>query len=167
MDTCFECGGKLKIVSKPGRMTWDENDLYEIPTELKISTCIECGQPFEDTFVKTKIANAIRAQKKIKPNPKLLQLRWIDSFLDNMFKCPKMYGNKTAIYCQTILLLEFRELLLSKGLVARSREIQNRLHIFFQKKWPQLGTAAFPKNISLEDELIPALKEFCDVWINI
>lgn len=166
MDTCFECGGKLKVVSKPGRMAWDEDELFEIPVELKISTCIECGESFEDGFVKAKIANAIRGQKKSKPGPRLLQLRWIDKQIDSMLSRPKAYGNKASVYCQTIRLLEFRELLLSKGTEAKSKEISKALHTFLQKRWPKLGAAAYPKDASLEEELAPALREFCDVWIN-
>lgn len=166
MDTCFECGGKLKLIAKPGRLAWDGDDLYEIPVELKISTCLDCGQPFEDGFVKAKIANAIRGQKKSKPGSRLLQLRWIDNFIDSMLKRPQMFGDHSSIYCQTILLLEFREILLTKGQHSYSREIQDALHKFLRKRWPKLGSAAFPSEASLEDEFAPALKEFCDVWIN-
>lgn len=166
MNICFECGGKLKLISKAGRMAWDGDDLYEIPIELKISTCLDCGQPFEDAFIKHKIVNAIKAQKKIKPSSRLLQLRWIDNFIDTMLKKPKIFGNKAAIYCQVVLLLEFRELLLSKGADDKSKEIQSSLHQFMLKRWPSLGSSLYPKEISLEDELAPVLKEFCDIWIN-
>lgn len=166
MNICFECGGELKLISKSGRLAWDDDELYEIPVELKISTCLECGQSFEDAFVKNKILNAVRGQKKSKPGPRLLQLRWIDKCIDAMLKFPKMHGNKTSVYCQVILLLEFREMLLSKGLDAKSKKIQNALHKFLLKRWPEMGSAVYPKDISLEDELAPVLKEFCDVWIN-
>lgn len=166
MDICFECGGKLQLISKAGRMAWDGDELYEIPVELKISTCLDCGQSFEDSFVKQKIVNAVSAQKRLKPNPRLLQLRWIDNFIDTMLKQPKVFGNKAAIYCQVILLLKFRELLLSKGVSDKSKEIQKSLRKFLQKQWPNLGSATYPKDVSLEDELAPVLKEFCDIWIN-
>lgn len=166
MHICFECGGKLKVIAKSGRMAWDGTDLYEIPVELKISTCLECGLHFEDSFVKVKIANSIRGQKKVKPSPRLLQLRWIDNFLDEMLKRPAMYGDSSSVYCQTLLLLELRELFLSKGEDAKSSRIQDALHKFLQERWPSLGCAAFPKNASLEDEFAPVLKEFCNVWIN-
>lgn len=166
MNICFECGGKLKSIAKLGRTTWDGSDFYEIPLELKISTCLECGQHFEDSFVKAKIANAVRGQKKVKPNPRLLHLRWIDTFIDEMLKRPGMYGDTSAVYCQTLLLLEFRELFLSKGEDAKSEKIQDSLHKFLQQRWPSLGSFAFPKNVSLQDEFAPVLKEFCSVWIN-
>lgn len=167
MHICLECGGKLKLVAKPGRMVWDGEDLFEIPAELKISACVECGQPFEDAFIRGKINNAVKAQKRMKhPPPRLLYLRWIDNFLDNMFKRPSMYGDVDSVYGQTILCLSLRELILAKGSPPPHRKIADALHLFMQKRWPQLGSNCTPEGISLNDEFAPALKEFCDVWIH-
>ena len=170
MNTCFECGGKLKVVAKPGRMAWDDDDeLYEIPQELKISVCLECGQPFEDDFVKVKIQRAIEAQKKQAPSQRLKTLRWIDKQLNSMFKRTGMYASSNeAFWVQVLLLLEFREVILAKGDSAKPREIMDRLHTFQRKRWPEIGCCAFPseEQADLESEFAPALREFCDVWIN-
>lgn len=166
MHICFECGGKLEIISKSGRMAWADDELYEIPVELKISTCLECGQPCEDLFVKNKIANTIRGQKKNKPGPRLLQLRWVDKCIDTVLKNPKNYGNKSAVCCQIVLLLQFREVLLSKGEQANTKNIYIALRKCLQKHWSQPNTTILLKGISLEKELVPVLREFCDVWIN-
>jgi hypothetical protein len=165
MDTCFECGGTLKIVAKPGRLTSDENLLYEIPSELKISTCTNCGEAFEDSFIKVKIANSVESQKKSNPSAKLLYLRWIHTFIDNMLTRPGMYGTDIAVYCQLLLLLEMRELILSKGTNDKSDEIRDAIHLSLQKTWPKLGSLVLPLNVPLED-LANKLKEFCNVWIN-
>jgi len=95
-----------------------------------------------------------------------MQLRWIHNCIASMMKRPKIYGDKSSVYCQTVQLLQFREIILSKGLSDKSREIQKALHTFLLKQWPDLGSAAYPNDVSLEDELAPILKIFCDVWIN-
>ena len=166
MHICFECGGRLKLVAKPGRMAWDGDDLYEIPSELKISACLDCGQPHEDEFLKKKLQRSIDAQKKIKPNTRLIYLRWIDTFLDKMFCRPSMYGDANVIYSQTLLCLAFRELILSRGEKDGGNRIADVMHDFLQKRWPTMGASCVPTDVSLDDELAPALKEFCDVWIN-
>lgn len=165
MDTCFDCGGKLKIVAKPGRMVWDNDELYEVPTEVKISACLDCGQPLKDAFMKNKLQNSIAAQKKTKPNVRLLHLRWIDKLLFEMFKRPRMFGNKCAVLCQTLLLLESREMIISRGEQSKHKEIHEAWIKFKSKKWDP-SALAYPKGISLENDLAPALREFCDIWIN-
>ncbi len=167
MDTCFECGGKVKLIAKIGRTIFDDNLFYEIPPELKIPTCVECGYLLEDEFTQSKINNAIRSQKEVKPNSRLLQLRWIDDFIKLIFQQPKSFGNRAAVYCQVILLLKFRELLLSKGADDKRKEIIRALKEFIRKKWPKMDTGlVYPKDVLLEDELAPALRVFCNIWIN-
>lgn len=166
MHLCFECGGVLKLISKPGRMTWDGDLLYEIPPELKISACIECGQPHEDDFLKARLQKIIEAQKKVKPSTRLLCLRWVDTSLDRMLKRPAMYGDCSSVAIQACLLLQFREMLLSKGEEDHGRKILDTMHRFLQKRWPEMGCLWVPSDVDLNTEFAPALKEFCDVWIN-
>lgn len=164
MDTCFECGGKLRVAAKPGRMVWDDDELYEIPTEIKISACLKCGQPHEDSFMKAKLSNSIEAQKKVKPSPKLLHLRWVHKFLDNMFDHPRMFGNRCAVLCQMLTLLECREMILTRGESAKHDELHRAWIKFAHQRW-NCGNLAYPTKISME-ELVPALREFCDIWTN-
>jgi len=151
MNTCFDCGGKLKLIAKPGRLAFDdidENEYYEIPAELKISTCLDCGEPNIDNFVKMKIDHSIESQKKVKPSTKLLQLRYINNKLEDL-----LYRYKED-YLQYLIvnLLEFREIIISKGTCSSSKEINNALKAFMKSH----------NNNDIND----TLGAFCDVWIN-
>lgn len=166
MNICFECGGKVKLITKAGRLVWDEEELFEIPTEFKIPTCLECGHCHEDVFVQTRLNKSIVGQKKIKPGFKLLMLRWIDYRLEDMFDKPSSYGKALDILSQIKLLLTMREMVLSKGESDKKNIISNRIFSFLHKKWPK--TKESIENINLLDidtEFSASMKEFCDVWI--
>ena len=168
MDTCFECGGKLKLIAKHGRMVWDEDKLYEIPPELKISACVECGQPHVDKFVTGRLQKIIEAQRNVKPSQRLLYLRWIDNRLEEIFRRTLMWAvTIEALYSQVLTLLEFRELILTKGESKQDRKLIETMHSFMHKRW-KIHALAFPKSedVDLETEFAPAMKEFCDIWIN-
>lgn len=166
MHICLECGGKLKVIAKTGRLTWDGNDLYEIPPEIKITTCINCGQPLEDAFLRAKLKKSIEAQKRVAPGMKLMMLRWVDERLDAMFQRTRMWAHDgSSLITQVLLLLEFRELVLSKGAADRSADLVDHMQKFLGKRFPEKGNLFCPPNIDLDTELAPALKEFCDVWI--
>lgn len=164
MNICFECGGKLKLIAKPGRVTYDEDgngELWEIPQELKITTCLDCGSLQEDNFVAAKILRSIEGQKKSLIGYKLKTLRWIYSSASDLFDRP---GNRSSLYSQTILLLDFREVLLSRG-ESQKEKIRAELHKFMCKKYPKLGKSAYPFDISLID-LARGLENFFEVWAN-
>src|SRR4051812_655263 len=124
MDTCFECGGKLKLIAKAGRLAWYENELFEVPAEFKISVCIECGEPHKDEFVKAKMEVICEAQKKTKPSQRLLMLRWVDNYLMCLLKRPGMYAlDCDSLFALVQILLETRSVVINKGECAETKEI--------------------------------------------
>lgn len=166
MAVCIDCGGRVKLITKAGRMAWHDNELYEIPQEIKIPTCLECGQPSEDVFVKAKIDRALEGQKKQKPSVRLLQLRYLDKYLTQIFKTPGMFGDHKTVYALIIATLEFREIVISKGQVNHHRGMTDKLHTFLLKRWPDLGCCAYPGESDLDTEFVPDMREFTDLWIN-
>jgi hypothetical protein len=170
MHICFACGGKLKVIAKPGRMYEDETgELYEIPAELKIPTCLDCGTPHEDTFITGRIERSVASQKKIDPGLRIKMLRYIDKHLRDVFKRPAMWGGAEAVESLTYQGLLIRQVLLDKGELKDTRKIHNALTSFCRKRFPKHNNAGNPlldPKLDLDTEVAPMLSEFCDIVVN-
>lgn len=171
MDTCFQCGGKLKIVAKPGRMAYgieDENDeLYEIPAELRISTCTVCGWMFEDEYW-MKIQRACDAQRKCAPGMRVEMLRHIDKFIRSVIERPGMFGTVEAVEATILTLLNVRTAVLDKGKTKDQSILMQEYRKFLSARIPNMGnTHEKFYALDLNEEVAPMLSEFCDVWVNV
>ena len=89
MTNCFQCGGALKLIAKPGRTVYDlyTANSWEIPRDLSITTCLECGFRY-DWLISNKLVNVINSQKSGNHSPKLMSLRQIDSFIHSQLLTP-------------------------------------------------------------------------------
>lgn len=170
MDTCFHCGGKLKLIAKPGRMALGAEEevdtYYEIPAELRISTCLVCGWIFEED-VWMKVQRACDAQRVCKPGFRLNMLRFVDDYIRNVLKRPSMYGQQESVENQILCLLNVRQAVIEKGTPANQRKVFDAYHSFLGQRYPKMGNnAQYVHDFDLENELAPVLSEFCDVFIN-
>lgn len=152
------------MIMKPGRLSWQDDELFEIPNELKLPTCIQCGQVYEDPFLVARLQKALQSQKKMTPGPKLLSLRWIHRRIDSIFDRPEMWASDgQSLFEQIVTYLEFRELILYRGVIEDERCVLNFAVNFMQKKF-KTGNPNF-NSIELT-KLVPIFRELCDVWIN-
>lgn len=172
MDTCFQCGGKLKAIAKAGRMAYgpdeEDDELYEIPSELKISTCLDCGWLFEEE-VWLKIQRAVEAQKKCAPGYRVDMLRFVDKRIRDILDRPAFYGNQPAVELVVLQLLIVREAVVRKGKTANAPLLTKQYRRFLKKHLPKtpekLLSTEFHK-LDLNEEFAPLLSDFCDVWVN-
>lgn len=169
MDTCFHCGGKLKLIAKPGRMALGAEEVdtyYEIPAELKISTCLVCGWTFEEE-VWMKVQRACEAQRICKPGFRLNMLRFVDENIRRILKYSPMYGKQEAVEMQILQLLGVRQAIIEKGNPLDKRKVDNSYYSFLKERYPDIGNnGGYTHDFDLENELAPLLSEFCDVFIN-
>lgn len=171
MNICFACGSKLKLIAKPGRLIWDDQDdndlLWEIPQEIKIPVCIDCGFILEEPFWKKKVTRSIESQKKVKPSTRLAQLRWIDQTLEGLLENPETYAlTLDGLFARIILSLQFREIAMSKGLSDQSQRVISSCEKFILHRHPQYSDikALLSSKMPL-DEFADIMEMFCDVWI--
>lgn len=163
MNICLECGGRLRLVAKPGRLVWNDDELFEIPSELKISTCLQCGQSLEDLFVSAKLKKSIAGQIKTNPGQKLLLLRWIDKTL---YRSIETAVDARTLYTQVILFLKFREIVLSRAEDDRSKQIDDLAIEIMKRYWPdQEDQNLLIESIQDISLFSNVMKEFCDIWI--
>lgn len=169
MDTCFQCGGRLKLIAKLGRMALgseEEETYYEIPAELRISTCLVCGWMFEEDVL-MKVQRSCDAQRNCKPSFRLNMLRYVDQCLRNIIKRPAMYGQQESVESQILCLLNVRQAVLEKGLPISQRKVYDAYYAFLKERYPKMGNnAQYVHSFDLKNELTPVLSEFCDVFIN-
>lgn len=169
MHICVDCGGMRKMIAKPGRMTWEGEELYEIPQEVKIATCVECGTPFEDAYFKGRVSRAILAQKNANPGFRVNMLRYIDKTIRNAILRPGMYVGTSSAALETMILtlLGCRETVLNKGVEPGGNKLVEAYMKFLTKRFPGCGARGdMLHDLDLEAEAAPMLSEFCDVWIN-
>lgn len=114
MNICFDCGGGVKMLAKPGRMYYpstssdrEERVSCEIPPELKIPTCVECGTVNEDVFLKAKLDKIYLATVK-NGGLKYAMINYIDNSIHMMFKRPKTFGSAAEILLQLFVYLDLR-----------------------------------------------------------
>lgn len=162
MDVCFECGGKLKLIAKPNRTVWCDGYVFELAADMKMQTCISCGRFHEDAYYRAKIAKTVAGQRKNNPGQRLIMLSWVDKALQSRFCRPQAYAGARGLYSETILLLEFRELINKNP----QYNIVDRLDMFLAKRYPNKGAFAIPPNISIE-ELAKDLSTFRDLLVNV
>jgi hypothetical protein len=169
MNTCFECGGKLKMIAKAGRLAESDNDLFEIPAELRLPTCISCGSTFEDEFTAKRIDNAISSQKSTNPGAKLRTLRWIDSQIRKILTSPRQYGGNVGVTTQILLMLQMRNVTISKGVDAQEKLLLDKFSKLLQEQHPDLDHTkqkAALLQLNMEEDLTPLLRVFADLWIH-
>lgn len=164
---CLDCGGNIKYIAKPGRMIWDQEELYEVPPELKIPTCLECGSIQEDIFVKAKMAKTIQSQRTNKPGARLYLLRHVDKSIRNVLNRPAAYGDASSVLATIKTYLEMREAILVKGELAPSaaNKLSRDFINFLKKRFPKMNSLAYLNSLDLDDVSI-SCADFCDIWIN-
>lgn len=130
MDVCFDCGGKIKLIAKPGRMHYLEDGKQgEIPQELKLPTCIDCGSINEnDVFVKTKLEKITRNSQS--NNLRQSMLSFIDETIRDMLS-PRyaMFGDQCEITLQLLTLLDMRQFIIYRE-TKRNGNYTNPQHLF-------------------------------------
>lgn len=170
MHLCFACGGSLKLIAKPGRMTEDDaEELFEIPAELKIPTCLECGATHEDEFIAARIQRAIDSQKKQDPGLRIKMLRYLDDCTRTVLKFPRMWGDLPAVEAIILTNLETRQALLEKGEPSNPRKVIDAYIAFGRKRFPKHDKCTNPfhdNDLDLHEEYAPMMREFCDIVVN-
>lgn len=165
MNICLECGGPVKLITKAGRLIWSDDELYEIPSECKIPTCIKCGQSVDDPFVEAKIQKIIVGQKKINPGYRLVLLRWIDR---NLRKSIEETEDPAVLYSDTILSLAFREVVLNKTSYPKDK-IVKFFRTFIKNYYPDVKEPVdidkILDSVSDMEKFAEIMQVFCDVWV--
>lgn len=62
---CPEDGGDVRLVAAPGRLYRHKTMLLELPEDVAVPTCSQCGEEYIDAALATRIDDALSALYKI------------------------------------------------------------------------------------------------------
>lgn len=58
---CVICGGEVTLVAEPGRIAMHNGVRLEIPADVAIPTCINCGERFYDQETAARVDKALES----------------------------------------------------------------------------------------------------------